>query len=90
VSDLSPLEVARELGLSRSAVYRLIEDGELVAYKVQGRLRVERGDLQALRERSRVPPRDRRRGEAFEPPRPTGVEADGRFARDLRSSREVA
>ena len=41
MSDLSPLEVARELGLSRSAVFRLIEDGELVAYKLRGRLRVQ-------------------------------------------------
>ena len=89
MTDLSPLEVARELGLSRSAVYRLIEDGQLVAYKVRGRLRVERGELCALRERCRVAPRNRSEA-AFEPPMPARVDPDGRFARDLRSTRELA
>ena len=90
MSDLSPLEVARELGLSRSAVYRLIEEGELVAYKVRGRLRVERGELDALRDRCRVSPRGRRTTPVFEPPLPARLEPDGRFASDLRSSRGVA
>ena len=89
MSDLSPLEVACELGLSRSAVYRLIEDGQLVAYKVRGRLRVERGELSALRERCRVAPRGRPEV-AFEPTLPARVDPDGRFARDLRSTRELA
>ena len=90
MSDLSPLEVARELGLSRSAVYRLIEDGELVAYKVRGRLRVEHSDLEALRERCRVAPRGRSSGTAFERPLPAPLERNDRFASDLRSSRGVA
>ncbi len=87
MSDLSPREVAQELGLSRSAVYRLIEDGELAAYKVRGRLRVERGELCALRRRARVAPRSR---VAFEPQLPARVEAGGRFLSDLRSTRGVA
>jgi excisionase family DNA binding protein len=86
MSDLSPREVAQELGLSRSAVYRLIEDGELAAYKVRGRLRVERGELCALRRRARVAPRSH---PAFEPQVPLRVEADGRFVSDLRSTRGV-
>jgi excisionase family DNA binding protein len=59
VSYLSPLEAASEFGLSRSAVYRLIEQGELVAYKVRGWLRVEPGELRALRKRCWVAPRGR-------------------------------
>lgn len=49
MSDLSPREVAAALGLSRSAVYRLIEDGELPAYKVRGRLRIEPQEVHALK-----------------------------------------
>lgn len=90
MSDLSPREVAQELGLSRSAVYRLIGAGELAAYKVRGRLRVERGELCALRQRSRVAPRSRTLGAAFEPPLPARLEGDGRFVSDLRSTRGVA
>jgi excisionase family DNA binding protein len=56
MSDLSPKQFAAALGLSRSAVYRLIEDGELRAYKVRGRLRVEPAEVRALRERNRISP----------------------------------
>ena len=52
MSNLSPREVAAAIGLSRSAVYRLIEDGELAAYKVRGRLRVEPGEVRAFKERN--------------------------------------
>jgi excisionase family DNA binding protein len=90
VSDLSPLEVASELGLSRSAVYRLIEQGELVAYKVRGRLRVEPAEVRALRERCRVAPRRRDAWAVFEPVLPGRVEAGSRFGSDLRSTRGVA
>jgi len=90
MSDLSPREVAQELGLSRSAVYRLIEDGQLAAYKVRGRLRVERGELCALRNRSRVAARSRTLGPAFEPPLRAQVEGGGGFVSDLRSTRGVA
>jgi excisionase family DNA binding protein len=85
VSDLSPKEVAVLLGLSRSAVYRLIEDGELPAYKVRGRLRVEPGEVRAFKQRNRVRPRNRHQVPMYEPAsfpdRPDG----GRFAAGLRA-----
>ena len=90
MSDLSPRQVASELGLSRSAVYRLIDQGELVAYKVRGRLRVEPAEVRALRERCRVAPRGRDAAAAFEPVLPVRVEVGGRFGSDLRSTRGVA
>ena len=57
MSDLSPAEVSAEMGLSRSAVYRAIEEGDLVAYRVRGRLRVEPAELAAFKRRERVKPR---------------------------------
>jgi excisionase family DNA binding protein len=58
VSDLSPKQAAVELGVSRSLVYRLVEKGEFPgAYHVSNRLRIPRADLDALRERRRVRPR---------------------------------
>jgi excisionase family DNA binding protein len=58
VSDLSPQQAAGELGCSRALVYRLIERGELPgAYELPGskRKRIPRADLDALKERNRVP-----------------------------------
>jgi excisionase family DNA binding protein len=43
---LSPLDVARRLGISRSTAYRLIDDGDLPAVRVRGQLRVERDELE--------------------------------------------
>jgi len=40
-------EVADATGLSRNAVYRAIWDGELLASKLRGRLRVQLADLDA-------------------------------------------
>jgi excisionase family DNA binding protein len=57
MSDLSPKEVVAALGLSRSGVYRLIEDGELRGRTVRSRLRVEPAEVRALKERHRVNPR---------------------------------
>lgn len=65
-SDLSPAEVSAEIGLSRSAVYRAIEDGDLVAYRVRGRLRIEPAELTAFKRRQRVTP-NRGRAPAYEP-----------------------
>lgn len=85
VADLSPAEVAAEMGISRSAVYRAIEDGDLVAYKVRSRLRVERAELDAFKARQRVTPRVR---QAYEPalPSPRARESDT-FAGKLRAIR---
>lgn len=51
---LSPNEVAKILGLKPRAVYNMIQDGELRAYKFRGRFRIKATDLQQLIERSRV------------------------------------
>jgi excisionase family DNA binding protein len=87
MSDLSPKQVAAVLGLSRSAVYRLIEDGELRAYKVRGRLRVEPAEVRALKERNRVSPRRPPRPPIYEPLPLAPQARDGRFASELRAMR---
>lgn len=51
---LTVTEIAGAAKLSRSAVYRAIEDGELEAHKVRGRIRVPREAYDAWLERSRV------------------------------------
>lgn len=85
MGDLSPREVAAALGLSRSAVYRLIEDGELPAYKVRGRLRIEPREVQAFRLRNRVKPRNRKNLAMYEPVRFPARPDDGRFAAELKA-----
>jgi excisionase family DNA binding protein len=57
VADLSPLEVAAQTGLSRSVIYREIERGNLPAYRVGNRLRVEPEALARWKEHCRVRPR---------------------------------
>lgn len=53
---LSPEEVAQTCGLSRRAVYRAIERGELVASRLCNRLRVREEDLDAWVDEARVAP----------------------------------
>jgi excisionase family DNA binding protein len=53
---LSPEEVAAQCGLSRKAVYRAIERGELPASKLCSRLRVKPADLDAWIDRNRLQP----------------------------------
>jgi excisionase family DNA binding protein len=43
----SPEEVAQIVGLHRQVVYRAIREGELRAYKVRGRLRIEAAEFEA-------------------------------------------
>ena len=84
VSDLSPAQVAEQMGLSRSVVYRMIDAGEIAAYKIPGgRLRVEPSELQAFRERNRVKPRS---APAYEP-KLRQSRAAARFATELRAVR---
>lgn len=85
MSDLSPREVAVALGVSRAAVYRLIEDGELPAYKVRGRLRIEPGEVRAFKQRNRVRPRNRHRVPMYEPARFPAHGDSGRFAAELKA-----
>jgi excisionase family DNA binding protein len=85
MSDLTPQQAARELGCSRTLVYRLIERGELPgAYELPGskRKRIPRGDLDALKERHRVP--GRRPIPVYEPALArAGGPASGSFADEL-------
>ncbi|MGI4788811.1 MAG: helix-turn-helix domain-containing protein [Janthinobacterium lividum] len=53
--DLTPEEVAAELGLHRESVYRLLRAGVLPGYKVGLRQwRIPRAELQAYKEAGRV------------------------------------
>lgn len=48
---VSALELSAQLGISRSSVYRLVEDGEIPHYRVGGQLRFDVDQvLDALRE----------------------------------------
>lgn len=86
MSDLSPAQVAAQTGLSRSAIYRAIEEGDLVAYKLRGRLRIESVELAAFKERNRIQPRPK--VPAYEPPMaPRRSPAGDTFAGELRSIR---
>jgi excisionase family DNA binding protein len=67
MSDLSPKDVAATLGLSRSALDRLIEDGELRPYKRRGRVRAEPTMVRAPKERNRVNPRRQPEPPMYEP-----------------------
>ncbi len=51
---LSPEDVAVRCGLSRRAVYRAIERGDLLASRLCHRLRIRPADVDAWIERSRV------------------------------------
>lgn len=86
MNDLSPREAAEQLGVSRTAVYRAIEAGELDAYKFRGRLRIRQAELDAMRERNRVQPKPR--GPMYEPRRAPRRRAEaGSFAAELRAIR---
>lgn len=80
--DLSPLEVAVQTGLSRSLIYREIERGNLVAYRIGARLRVEPEAVACWKERCRVRPRMER--PIYEPaPRSRGLRFSSGFADEL-------
>lgn len=54
---ITPKEIAALERLSPDAIYRAIASGDLPARKVCGRLRVDRADYKAWKERHRVRPR---------------------------------
>lgn len=58
---LSPEEVAERCSLSKRAVYRAIERGELPASRLCSRLRIRQDHLDAWIEGSRIAPQDPRR-----------------------------
>lgn len=53
---LTPREIAELCGLSYRSVLRAIEDGELRAFRLRGRLRVDNEDYVAWLEGARVTP----------------------------------
>ena len=55
-SLLSPEQVARRCGLSRRAVYRAIERGELRASRLCSRIRIRAGDVEAWVEENQIEP----------------------------------
>jgi excisionase family DNA binding protein len=65
---LSPAEIAALTGLSRSAIYRAIERGDLVAYKLADRLRVDVEDFEAWKRAGKVEPKATSPGPLIEPP----------------------
>lgn len=75
------------MGLSLAAVYRAIEDGDLVAYRVRNRLRVQPSELAAFKERERVRPR-RPQAPAYEPQMADRPSTEGdSFEAELRAIR---
>lgn len=53
---LGTREAAEELGISLRTLYRLIDDGAIVAYQIGRNLRIRRSDLDAFLESARVRP----------------------------------
>jgi excisionase family DNA binding protein len=54
---LSPEDVAAKCGLSRKAIYRAIERGELTATRICSRIRIRPEDVDEWIEANLVPPR---------------------------------
>lgn len=54
-SALTPQEVADILKITKNTVYELIKRGELKAYKVGKKLRIDMNDIEAYKNRSRSP-----------------------------------
>jgi excisionase family DNA binding protein len=72
---ITPKEIAALERLSPDAIYRAIASGDLPARKVCGRLRVDRADYEAWKQRHRIRPR--RVGPMFEPPSTRVDSSDG-------------
>lgn len=56
---LSPEQVATACGLSRRAVYRAIDRGELTAFRLCSRLRIRPDDVEAWVEANQIEPATR-------------------------------
>jgi excisionase family DNA binding protein len=84
---ITPKEIAALERLSPDAIYRAIAAGDLPARKVCGRLRVDRADYEAWKQRHRVRPRPV--GPMFVPPSPTAESTGGgRFLAELEAVEE--
>ncbi len=64
--SLTPEEVAEILKIKKNTVYELIKRGDLAAYRVGRKLRIEQADVDAYKERSKEPTQ-----QALIPPLPT-------------------
>ncbi len=53
---LSPQEVATIVGLNDRVIHRAVNEGEIPAYKLRGKLRISRSDLNVWIEANRVEP----------------------------------
>ncbi len=53
---LSTKEAARRLGITTRTLYRLIDDGQLTAYKMGRVIRVQANDVDAFIEDARIAP----------------------------------
>jgi excisionase family DNA binding protein len=73
-----PSEVAELVGLSRKAIYRAIERGDLVASRVSNRLRIRPGDIDSWLDAGRI---DRR---ATVAPPESRIEEESHFAGGAR------
>ncbi len=80
---LSPAQVAGMAGLSRAAVYRAIERGELRASRLCGRLRIESSEFEAWKQRSVVGPR-RPDNPMVDPTASCGSGREGSFLSELQ------
>ena len=56
VAFRTPEQIAQRTGLSRKAIYRAIDRGELTAYRLCGRLRIHPDDEHAWIESGRITP----------------------------------
>jgi excisionase family DNA binding protein len=56
---LSPEQVATACGLSRRAVYRAIDRGELTAFRLCSRLRIRPNDVEAWVDANQIDPASR-------------------------------
>jgi excisionase family DNA binding protein len=65
--------LARELGVTATTLYRLLDSGELPAYKIGRVIRIRRSDVQPFLQRVKIKPGELRHlyppGEYGDPPR---------------------
>jgi excisionase family DNA binding protein len=79
---LCPEEVARQCGLSRRAVYRAIERGELRASRLCSRIRIRAADVDAWVDENQIEPPS----EQTRPARPAPVRSEDSLRRLLVES----